>query len=97
VCADLTDTGIVKGRRLSFTATLLALNDRTDAIEADKAMASHISRGHVIGIVADIRAHTAAHPLVSPIQTTTSSRGSYCIVFDTTVEDLQTQMRRVAH
>lgn len=131
------ETGIAHGGSLILSASMLALLDLTDAIEAGTPMDPRVSRRKVIGVDIDIRAHNRAaieaHPMASRIQMIQGSSiapetvaqvkslaeghsrvlvcldsnhthdhvlaeleayapltsvGSYCVVFDTIVEDL---------
>ena len=135
------ETGIAHGGSLVLSASMLALLDLCDAIDAGKAFDPRISQRRVLGIDIDIRPHNAAaiaaHPMASRIQTIQgssidagiiaqaravaasyqrilvcldsnhtdehvyaeleayaplTSRGSYCIVFDTIIEDLEPQL-----
>lgn len=131
------ETGIAHGGSLIFSASMLALLDVCDAIEAGKSIDPARSQRKVLGIDIDIRAHNRAaieaHPMasrirmlqgssvatdiVAQVRTIASSYsrvlvcldsnhthehvlaeleayapltsiGSYCVVFDTVVEDL---------
>lgn len=66
------ETGIAHGGSLIFSASMLALLDLTDAIEAGTPMDPRASRRKVIGVDIDIRAHNraaiAAHPMASRIE-----------------------------
>ena len=133
----IVETGIAHGGSLILSASMLALLDLCDAIDAGETLAPLVSRRRVLGVDIDIRAHNreaiAAHPLASRIQTIEGSSidaaivdhvhavaaaherilvcldsnhthkhvyaeleayapltsiGSYCVVFDTIVEDL---------
>lgn len=135
------ETGIAHGGSLIFSASMLALLDMGDAIEAGETLDPKISRRKVLGIDIDIRAHNCAaieaHPMASRIQmiqgssiapeiiqqvhavaadysrvlvfldsnhthdhvlaelqayAPLSSKGSYCVVFDTIVEDMPKEM-----
>lgn len=135
------ETGIAHGGSLIFSASMLALLDMCDAIEAGEKLDPKISRRKVLGIDIDIRAHNRAaieaHPMSSRIQmiqgssiapeiieqvrdvaagytsvlvcldsnhthdhvlaelqayAPLTSKGSYCVVFDTVVEDLPKEM-----
>jgi cephalosporin hydroxylase len=135
------ETGIAHGGSLIFSASMLALMDMCDAIEAGDNLDPRNSHRKVLGIDIDIRAHNRAaieaHPMASRIRTiegssiapeivqkvravaTNYSRvlvcldsnhthdhvlaelhayapltslGSYCVVFDTIVEDLPNEM-----
>lgn len=135
------ETGIAHGGSLIFSASMLALQDMCDAIEADARLDPKISRRRVLGIDIDIRAHNRdaidAHPMASRIQmiqgssiapeiieqvravaanysrvlvcldsnhthdhvlaelrayAPLTSKGSYCVVFDTVVEDMPKEM-----
>ena len=65
-------TGIAHGGSLISSASLLALLDRCDAIEAGTTLYPRFSRRKVLGIDTDIRAHNRAaieaHPMASRIQ-----------------------------
>jgi cephalosporin hydroxylase len=131
------ETGIAHGGSLVLSASLLALLDMCDAIEAGTTLDPRQSNRKVIGIDIDIRAHNRAaiesHPMASRIQMIQGSSvkaetiesvrqaatgfgrvmvlldsmhthdhvlaelqayaplvtvGSYCVVFDTFVEDM---------
>ena len=131
------ETGIAHGGSLILSASMLALLDISDAIEAGEQMDPKKSRRKVLGIDIDIRAHNRtaieAHPMASRIQMIQGSSiapevieqvqqvakeyervlvcldsnhthdhvlaeleayapltsiGSYCVVFDTIVEDM---------
>ncbi|NDY58141.1 cephalosporin hydroxylase [Desulfovibrio sulfodismutans] len=131
------ETGIAHGGSLIFSASMLALLDMCDAIEAGRTMDPRQSSRRVIGLDIDIRAHNKAaieaHPMFSRItmiegssidpevveQVRTAAAGysrvlvcldsmhthahvlaelmayaplvtpgSYCVVFDTIVEDM---------
>ena len=135
------ETGIAHGGSLILSASMLALLDMCDAIEAGKKLDPKISRRKVLGIDIDIRAHNRvaieAHPMASRIQmiqgssianeiieqvrtiaadysrvlvyldsnhthdhvlaelqayAPLASKGSYCVVFDTVVEDMPKEM-----
>lgn len=135
------ETGIAHGGSLIFSASMLALLDMGDAIDAGEKIDPRTSRRKVLGIDIDIRAHNraaiAAHPMASRIQMIQGSsiapeiveqvravaanysrvlvcldsnhthehvlaelhayaplvsKGSYCVVFDTIVEDLPKEM-----
>ena len=135
------ETGIAHGGSLVFSASMLALLDMCDAIEAGEKLDPKTSRRKVLGIDIDIRAHNRAaievHPMASRIQmiqgssiapeiikqvravaadcarvlvcldsnhthehvlaelhayAPLTSKGSYCIVFDTIVEDMPKEM-----
>ena len=135
------ETGIAHGGSLILSASMLALLDLCDAIDAGSAFDPRASRRRVLGIDIDIRAHNraaiAAHPMASRIQTIQGSSidagvvaqvraaaagyqrilvcldsnhthehvyaeleayapltspGSYCIVFDTIIEDLEPRL-----
>lgn len=135
------ETGIAHGGSLIFSATMLALLDMCDAIEAGEKLDPKISRRRVLGIDIDIRAHNRAaleaHPMASRIQMIQGSSiapeiirqvhavaanygcvlvcldsnhthehvlaeleayapltsvGSYCVVFDTFIEDMPADM-----
>jgi cephalosporin hydroxylase len=133
------ETGIAHGGSLVLSASLLALLDMTDAIEAQTTLDPARSKRKVIGVDIDIRAHNRAaiegHPMASRIQMIQGSsidsetvaqvtraaagfervlvcldsmhthdhvlaelhayaplvsRGSYCVVFDTFVQNMPT-------
>ena len=135
------ETGIAHGGSLILSASMLALLDISDAIEAGEQMDPEKSRRKVLGIDIDIRAHNRAaieaHPMASRIQMIQGSSiapdvieqvqqvakeyervlvcldsnhthdhvlaeleayapltsiGSYCVVFDTIVEDMPADM-----
>lgn len=135
------ETGIAHGGSLIFSASMLALLDMCDAIEAGEKLDPKISHRKVLGIDIDIRAHNRAaieaHPMSSRIQmiqgssiapdiieqvravaasytnvlvcldskhthehvlaelqayAPLASKGSYCVVFDTMVEDMPKEM-----
>jgi cephalosporin hydroxylase len=134
------ETGIAHGGSLILSASMLALLDMSDAIEAGTTMDPRKSARKVIGIDIDIRPHNRAaietHPMASRIQMFQGSSidpqlvdqvrqaakgykkvlvfldsmhshahvlselqaygpmvssGSYCVVFDTYVEDMPAQ------
>jgi cephalosporin hydroxylase len=131
------ETGIAHGGSLVLSASMLAMLDMTDAIEAGTTIDPRKSARKVIGVDIDIRAHNRAaieaHPMGSRIQMVQGSsvaaetvdqvrraaegygtvmvfldsmhthdhvlaelqayaplvtKGSYCVVFDTFVEDM---------
>lgn len=131
------ETGIAHGGSLIFSASMLALLDLCDAIEAGVMLNPKESRRKVLGIDIDIRAHNKvaieAHPMATRIEMLQGSsiapevvaqvreraacfervlvcldsmhthdhvlaeleayaplvtKGSYCVVFDTIVEDM---------
>lgn len=135
------ETGIAHGGSLIFSASMLALLDMCDAIEAGKQIAPSVSRRKVLGVDIDIRAHNRAaieaHPMASRIQMIQGSSiapetiaqvknvasnysrvlvcldsnhthdhvlaelqayalltsvGSYCVVFDTLIEDMPAEL-----
>ena len=135
------ETGIAHGGSLILSASMLALLDMYDAIEAGKSIDPAISGRRVLGIDIDIRPHNRAaieaHPLASRIELIQGSSiapdivgrvtafassykrvmvcldsnhthehvyaelnayalltsvGSYCIVFDTVIEDFPKEM-----
>jgi cephalosporin hydroxylase len=135
------ETGIAHGGSLILSASMLALLDMWEAIEANEMLAPKKSRRRVLGIDIDIRSHNRAaieaHPMASRIQMIQGSSiepdivdqvkivaksysrifvcldsnhthdhvlaeleayapltsvGSYCVVFDTMVEDLPAEM-----
>ena len=135
------ETGIAHGGSLIFSASMLALLDMCDAIEAGETIDPKAARRKVLGIDIDIRSHNRAaieaHPMASRIQmiqgssiapeiveqvraiaagysrvlicldsnhthahvlaelqayAPLTSKGSYCIVFDTVIEDMPKAM-----
>lgn len=135
------ETGIAHGGSLLFSASMLALLDMTEAIEAGKSMNPAVSHRRVLGIDIDIRAHNRkvieAHPMSSRITMIEGSSiapdvvervravasdygrilvcldsshthdhvlaeldafaplvsiGSYCVVFDTLIEDMPARL-----
>ena len=131
------ETGIAHGGSLIMSASMLAMLDYCDAVEAGRILDPRATRRRVLGIDIDIRAHNraaiTAHPMahrIDMIQGSSiapaivaqvhefarsyervlvcldsnhthehvlaeleayaplTSRGSYCVVFDTLVEDL---------
>lgn len=135
------ETGIAHGGSLIFSASLLALLDMGEAIEAGVMLDPKVSRRKVLGIDIDIRAHNRAaieaHPMTARIQmiqgssiapeiikqvhavaanykrvlvcldsnhthdhvlaelqayAPLTSKDSYCIVFDTIIEDMPADM-----
>lgn len=135
------ETGIAHGGSLIMNASMLALLDMCDAIEAGETLNPKQSKRKVLGIDIDIRAHNRsaieAHPMASRIQMIQGSSiapevieqvkkiasgyktilvcldsnhthehvlaeleayaqltsvGSYCVVFDTVVEDMPKDM-----
>lgn len=131
------ETGIAHGGSLVFSASMLALLDMADAIEAGTHLDPRTSKRKVLGLDIDIRAHNRAaieaHPMAGRIQMIQGSSidpevvsqvrdiaagyrtvlvcldsnhthehvlaeleayapltsvGSYCVVFDTLVEDM---------
>jgi cephalosporin hydroxylase len=131
------ETGIAHGGSLIFSASMLAILDMVDAIEAGTMLDPRESRRRVLGIDIDIRAHNRAaieaHPMASRIEMIQGSSiapevvakvksiaagyrrvlvcldsnhthehvlaeleayapltsvGSYCVVFDTLIEDM---------
>jgi cephalosporin hydroxylase len=135
------ETGIAHGGSLVLSASLLALLDLCDGIEAGEKLDPRLSRRKVVGVDIDIRGHNRAaieaHPMASRIQMIQGSsiapdivdqvraiaanyarvmvcldsnhthdhvlaelqayaplttRGSYCIVFDTIVDDLPKEL-----
>ncbi|MCI5162969.1 MAG: cephalosporin hydroxylase, partial [Candidatus Electrothrix sp. AX5] len=66
------ETGIAHGGSLIFSASMLALLDMCDAIEASETINPKVSKRKVLGIDIDIRAHNRAaieaHPMYSRIQ-----------------------------
>lgn len=137
----IVETGIAHGGSLIMSASMLALLDVCEAIEAGTTLDPSQSRRRVLGIDIDIRAHNRtaieAHPMASRIRMIQGSSiapevigevrnvakdfervlvcldsnhthdhvlaelrayapftsvGSYCVVFDTIVEDLPADM-----
>lgn len=135
------ETGIAHGGSLMLSASMLAMLDYCDAIEAGRTLDPRLSERRVIGIDIDIRKHNKeaieAHPLgrrISMIEGSSVdpgvveqvremakrckcimvfldsnhahehvlaeleayaplvSRGSYCVVFDTIVEELPDEL-----
>lgn len=135
------ETGIAHGGSLIFSASMLALLDMYDAIEAGTAFDPRQSTRKVLGLDIDVRPHNRtaieAHPMASRIEMLVGSSvapdivervhaiasgyervlvcldsnhthehvaaeleayaplvtgGSYCVVFDTVVEDLPPEM-----
>lgn len=135
------ETGIAHGGSLILSASMLAMLDLCDAIDAGETIDPRISRRKVLGIDIDIRPHNRAaiesHPMASRIEmiqgssvapeiiqqvqsiasdykcvlvcldsnhthdhalaeleayAPLTSLGSYCVVFDTIVEDLPKDM-----
>lgn len=135
------ETGIAHGGSLMLSASMLALLDMSEAIEAGKTIDPKRSQRKVLGIDIDIRAHNReaieAHPMASRIEMIQGSSiapdvveqvqqiakgykcvlvcldsnhthehvlaeleayapltsvGSYCVVFDTIVEDMPVDM-----
>ncbi len=135
------ETGIAHGGSLFFSASMLALLDLTEAIEAGQSMNPAKSHRRVLGIDIDIRPHNRkvieAHPMSSRITMIEGSSiapdvvtrvravasehrhilvcldsnhshdhvlaeldayaplvsiGSYCVVFDTLIEDMPADM-----
>lgn len=135
------ETGIAHGGSLVFSASMLALLDLADAIEAGQTIDPRTSKRKVIGVDIDIRAHNRAaieaHAMSSRIQMIQGSSidpvtvdkvyaavgkaervlvcldsnhthdhvlaelqayaplvtpGSYCVVFDTIVDDMPSSM-----
>lgn len=66
------ETGIAHGGSLVLSASMLAMLDMTDAIEAGVTMDPRVSKRKVLGIDIDIRPHNRAaieaHPMASRIQ-----------------------------
>ncbi|WP_126455400.1 cephalosporin hydroxylase family protein [Sulfuriflexus mobilis] len=135
------ETGIAHGGSLIFNASMLALLDMCDAIEAGEKVDPNISHRKVLGIDIDIRSHNReaieVHPMASRIQmiqgssiapdiieqvrhaaanysrvlvcldsnhthdhvlaelqayAPLTSKDSYCVVFDTVIEDMPEEM-----
>lgn len=65
------ETGIAHGGSLVLSASLLALLDMSDAIEAGTTLDPRVSRRKVLGVDIDIREHNrvaiASHPMASRI------------------------------
>lgn len=66
------ETGIAHGGSLAFSASMLALLDMADAIEAGTTIDPKVSKRKVLGLDIDIRAHNKeaieAHSMASRIQ-----------------------------
>lgn len=137
----IVETGIAHGGSLVFSASMLALLDLADAIEAGTTLNPRVSRRSVLGIDIDIRPHNRAeiesNPMASRIRMLQGSSidaqmvrdvheiargyktvlvcldsnhthahvlaeleayaplvsaGSYCVVFDTLVEDMPPEL-----
>ena len=137
----IVETGIAHGGSLILSASMLALLDYCDAVEAGRALVPRDCRRRVLGIDIDIRAHNRAaieaHPMAHRVDmiegssvapevvaqvrevatrhervmiildsnhthehvlaeleayAPLTSPGSYCVVFDTVVEDLPEAM-----
>ncbi|MDX2143331.1 MAG: cephalosporin hydroxylase family protein [Rhodospirillaceae bacterium] len=135
------ETGIAHGGSLIFSASMLAMIDYCEAVEAGRPLDPKASKRKVLGIDIDIRAHNKAaieaHPLAHKIEMIQGSsidpkiiaevvkrakgysrvlvcldsnhthdhvlaeleayaplttKGSYCVVFDTIIEDLPANM-----
>jgi cephalosporin hydroxylase len=135
------ETGIAHGGSLIFSASMLAMLDMCEAIEANETFNPKVSKRKVLGIDIDIRPHNKAaveaHPMASRIQmiqgssiapeivdqvraiasgysrilvcldsnhthdhvlaeleayAPLTSKDSYCVVFDTVVEDMPKDM-----
>ena len=135
------ETGIAHGGSLIFSASMLALLDMCDAIEAGEKLDPKASHRKVLGIDIDIRVHNRAaieaHPMATRIQMIQgssiapeiidqvrrvasnysrvlvcldsnhthahvlaelhayahlTSKDSYCVVFDTVIEDMPKEM-----
>lgn len=135
------ETGIAHGGSLILSASMLALLDYCDAVEAGQTLDPKATRRRVLGIDIDIRAHNRAaieaHPMAHRIDMLQGSsvapdtvaevrkraaghervmvfldsnhthehvlaeleayaplvsRGSYCVAFDTVIEDMPTGM-----
>lgn len=135
------ETGIAHGGSLIFSASMLALLDLVDAVEANCPIDPRQSRRKVVGVDIDIRSHNReaieSHPMASRIRMVQGSsidekviaevrkiaagherimvcldsnhthehvlreleayapmttKGSYCVVFDTIVEDMPASM-----
>ena len=133
----IVETGIAHGGSLIFSASMLALLDMCEAIEAGQTLDPSVSKRKVVGVDIDIRAHNRAameaHPMRSRIEMIEGSSiadetiakvkqaavghqrvlvcldsmhthdhvraeleayapmtsvGSYCVVFDTLIEDM---------
>lgn len=141
VYPQVIETGIAHGGSLILSASMLALLDMTDAIEAGTTLDPAAPKRKVLGIDVDIRDHNRsaieAHPMSNRIEMIEASSvapetleqvrtiadkyerimvfldsnhthehvleelkayaplvtpGSYCVVFDTIVEDLPSEM-----
>lgn len=137
----IVETGIAHGGSLILSASMLALLDMYDSIEANEQMSPNLSHRKVLGIDIDIREHNRtaiqAHPMASRIEMIQGSsvapeiidqvhsialkystvlvcldsnhthehvlaelqayaplvsKGSYCVVFDTLIEDMPKEM-----
>jgi len=135
------ETGIAHGGSLIFSASMLAMLDKAEAIELGASIDPKASKRKVLGIDIDIRAHNRAaieaHPMASRIQMIQGSSiadeviaqvqdiaagysrvlvcldsmhthehvlaeleayaplvslGSYCVVFDTLIEDMPSDL-----
>lgn len=135
------ETGIAHGGSLIFSASMLAMLDMVEAIEAGNSIDPKVSKRKVLGIDIDIRAHNRdaikEHPMASRIQMIQGSSidpeviaqvkdiakdypcifvcldsnhthdhvlaeleyyapltsiGSYCVVFDTAIENMTPHM-----
>jgi cephalosporin hydroxylase len=68
----IVETGIAHGGSLILSASMLAMLDMCDAIEARRSMDPATSQRRVLGVDIDIRAHNRAaieaHPMASRIQ-----------------------------
>lgn len=78
------ETGIAHGGSLILSASMLAMLDMCDAIEAGCTMDPRESRRRVIGVDIDIRAHNRsaieAHPMASRIRMVQGSSIDPCVV-----------------
>lgn len=135
------ETGIARGGSLIMSASMLAMLDYCEAIEAGKTLDPSAARRRVLGIDIDIRPHNRtaieAHPMAQRIDmiqgssiapeiiaqvhdiarghervlvcldsnhthehvlaeleayAPLTSKGSYCVVFDTIIEDMPAEM-----
>jgi cephalosporin hydroxylase len=91
------ETGIAHGGSLLLSASLLALLDISDAIEAGTVFDPRVSRRAVVGVDIDIRAHNRAaveaHPMASRIRMIQGSSVDRDIVAQ--VRDLAGQHERI--
>ncbi len=91
------ETGIAHGGSLIFSASMLALMDMVDAIEAGITLDPTASKRKVLGIDIDIRAHNRsaieAHPMSSRIQMIQGSSVAPDVVAQ--VRDIASRHKRV--